>query len=335
IFRAQTIDVYGSTLPELNYDAVAEAYKLSPYIQYSKNLFSRLDLMAGLRYDYFSYLNAEGTISPRASAGFYILDNLKLNAAYGIYHQAPPLLWLVAYDQNKDLKQMKTEQFVTGIEYYPSSDLKITVEYFEKQYSDYPNSVLNPAVTYANAGAEYQTLGLEPLLPASDGYAKGVEFFIQKKLTNGLYGMFNYSFSKINFTSLDGIERSSSFDYQNVLTAILGYKITNNFEVSAKYRFMGGRPYTPLDEAASAQFNQTIYDFTRYNGVRYKDYQRLDMRVDYRFEMFSWAFTTYLDFQNVLNIENVEQIIWNQKTQQVDYIYQWKFLPAGGIKIEF
>lgn len=335
IYRSQTVDFYGSTLPELNYDAVAEAYKLSPYIQYSKNLFARLDLMAGLRYDYFNYLNDVGTISPRASAGFYILDNLKLNAAYGIYHQSPPLLWLVAYDQNKDLKQMKTEQFVTGIEYYPASDLKITVEYFEKQYSDYPNSVLNPAVTYANAGAEYQTLGLEPLLPASDGYARGVEFFIQKKLTNGLYGMFNYSFSKIKFTSLDGIERPSSFDYQNVLTAIIGYKITNNFEVSAKYRFMGGRPYTPLDEAASAQFNQTIYDFTRYNSVRYKDYQRLDIRVDYRFEMFGWALTTFLDFQNVMNIENVEQIIWNQKKQKVDYIYQWKFLPAGGIKIEF
>jgi hypothetical protein len=230
---------------------------------------------------------------------------------------------------------MKAEQFIAGLEYYPASDLKITVEYFEKQYSDYPNSVLNPPVTYANAGAEYQTLGLEPLLPASDGYAKGFKFFVQKKLTNGLYGMFNYSLSEIRFTSLDEIERPSSFDYQNVLTAILGYKITDNFEVSAKYRFMGGRPYTPLDEEASAQYNQTIYDYTRYNGVRYDDYQRLDIRVDYRFELFGWAFTTYLDFQNVLNIENVDQIIWNQKTQQVDYIYQWKFLPAGGIKIEF
>lgn len=335
IFRSQTLDIYGSILPELNYDAVAEAYKFAPYIQYSKNLFGRLDLMAGLRYDYFNYLNDKSTISPRASAGFYIFDNLKLNAAYGFYYQAPPLLWLVAYDQNKDLKQMKTEQFVTGIEYYPSPDIKITVEYFEKQYSDYANSVLNPQVTYANAGAEYYTLGLEPLVPVSDGQARGVEFFVQKKLTNGLYGMFNYSFSKINFTSLDGIERPSSFDYQNVLTAILGYKIKNNFEVSAKYRFMGGRPYTPLDEVASAQFNQTIYDFTRYNAVRYDDYQRLDIRVDYRFEMFGWALSTYLDFQNVLNIQNVEQIIWNQKEQKVDYIYQWKFLPAGGIKIEF
>jgi len=162
-----------------------------------------------------------------------------------------------------------------------------------------------------------------------------VEFFVRKKLSNGLYGMFNYSFSKIKFTSLDGIERPSSFDYGNVLTAILGYKITDNFEVSAKYRFMGGRPYTPLDEKSSAQLNQTIYDFERYNGVRYDNYQRLDIRFDYRFEMLGWALITYLDFQNILNIENVEQVIWNQKTQQVDYIYQWKFLPAGGVKIEF
>jgi hypothetical protein len=51
--------------------------------------------------------------------------------------------------------------------------------------------------------------------------------------------------------------------------------------------------------------------------------------------MLGWALITYLDFQNILNIENVEQVIWNQKTQQVDYIYQWKFLPAGGVKIEF
>lgn len=335
LFHAQTIDIYGSIQPELNYSAVAEAYKFGPYVQYSKRLFNRLDLTAGLRYDYFSYLNEKSKISPRASVGFYLLDNLKLNAAYGIYYQAPPLLWLVSYDQNKDLKQIKTEQFITGIEYYPANDLKMTVEYFEKQYSDYPNSVLNSQVTYANAGAEYQTLGLEPLLPASYGYARGVEFFIQKKLFNGLYGMFNYSFSDINFTSLDGIERPSSFDYEHVLTAILGYKITDNFEVSAKYRFMGGRPYTPLDEEASAQLDQTIYDYTRYNGVRYDNYQRLDIRFDYRFEMFHWALTTYLDLQNVMNIENVEQIIWNQKTQEVDYIYQWKFLPAGGIKIEF
>lgn len=32
----------------------------------------------------------------------------------------------------------------------------------------------------------------------------------------------------------------------------------NNFEVSVNYRFMGGRPYTPLDEEVYAQLNLTM-----------------------------------------------------------------------------
>lgn len=335
LFNAAHVDIYNIFRPDFNYSSIASAYKTGSYIQYSKNLFGTLDAVLGLRHDYFSFLNDKNTISPRFSLGYYLFDDLKLNAAWGIYYQSPPLLWLVSYDQNKNLKQMRTNQFVIGTEYYPEKDLKVTVEYFEKKYSDYPNSVINPEVTYANAGAEYQTLGLEPLLPASSGIARGIEFFAQKKLSDNFYSMINYSFSKIRFKSLDGIDRPSSFDYGNVLTVILGYKFLNNFEISCKYRFMGGRPYTPLNESASAQLNQVIYDFDGYNGVRHNDYHRLDLRVDYRFEFFGWNLVTFIDFQNILNNENIEQVIWNQKKHKVDYVYQWKFLPAGGVKIEF
>jgi hypothetical protein len=335
LLHAAYVDIYNTFRPDFNHSSITSAYKVGSYIQHSKNLFGKLDAVVGLRHDYFSFLNNKNTVSPRLSLGYYLLDNLKLNTAWGIYYQAPPLLWLVSYDQNKNLKQMRTDQLVIGSEYYPARDLKITVEYFEKKYFDYPNSVIDPEVSYANAGAGYQTLGLEPLLPASNGYARGIEFFAQKKLSDSFYGMFNYSFSKIRFTSLDGIERPSSFDYGHVLTVILGYKIFNNLEISGKYRFMGGQPYTPLNETVSAQLNQIVYDFDRYNGVRQNDYHRLDLRVDYRFEFIGWSLVTFIDFQNILNNENVEQVIWNQKEHKVDYVYQWKFLPAGGVKIEF
>ncbi len=335
LFRSEQIDLYGSFKPEIDYSSTAGAYKFGGYVQYTKTLFGRLNLTAGLRDDYFNFIKDDNKVSPRVSAGYSLLSNLKLNAAYGIYYQAPPLLWLETYPQNKDLKHIKAEQIVTGIEYYPAEDIKITVEYFDKKYSDYPNSIIDPEVTYANAGAEYQTLGLEPLVSASSGYARGIEFFLHKKLSSRIYGMFDYSFSRIRFKSLDGIERPSSFDYQNVLTIILGYKFLDNLEVSAKYRYMGGKPYTPLDEVQSAKLNQIVYDYAQYNGVRYDPYQRLDVRVDYRFELAGWGLVAFLDLQNVLNIKNVDQVIWNQKKQKVDYIYQWKFLPAAGVKIEF
>ncbi len=335
LFRAATIDFYGTYREELNYNSIAEAYKLGTYLQYSANFFKGFNFTLSGRYDHFSFINSKSVFSPRVSAGYYLFEDLRINAAYGFYYQAPPLLWLVTFEQNKNLTHIRTNQFVLGLEYYPAQDIKATIEFFNKDYSGYPTSEIIPQVTYANAGADYYTLGLEPLLPNSTGYARGVEFFIHKKLTDNIYGMFNYSFSTIRFKSLDGIERPSSFDYRNVLTVILGYKFTDNFEVSTKYRFMGGRPYTPFDEELSSQLNQTVYDYTRYNAVRFDNYNRLDIRMDYRFEFIGWSLVTYLDLQNVFNVKNVEQIIWNQKENAPDVVYQWSFLPAGGIKIEF
>lgn len=335
IYRAERINIFGNILPELNYLSVANANKVGLYLQYTKKLIELFDITGGIRYDYFSYLNNKTALSPRIAMEINLSENFKFNISYGIYYQAPPLLWLVAYEQNKKLKQIRNNQFVCGVEYYPAEDLKITLEYFDKKYSDYPNSLTNPSVTYANAGAQYQTLGLEPLVSSSNGFARGIEFFAQKKLSTNFYGMVNYSYSTIRFISLDGVERPSSFDYRNVFTFIAGYKITDRLEISFKYRFMGGRPFTPIDEFASTLVNQTVYNYEKYNAKRQKDYQRLDIRVDHRFELFGWHLTTYIDFQNIMNIENVDYTIWNQKKYKAENVYQWKFLPAGGIKIEF
>jgi outer membrane receptor protein involved in Fe transport len=334
-YRKSQIDRYGNFRDEFQYNSTASAWNSGAYAQLTKNLFDRLTLTGGLRYDNFSYINKKSYVSPRTSVAFSITDNLKLNAAYGIYFQAPPLIWLVADERNKELKEMRTDQYVAGFEYYPVKDIKITLEYFDKQYRDYPNSVIDPQITYANAGADYGTTGLEYLIAGSKGYARGIELFVQKKLTDNLYGMFDYSYSKIRFTSLDGIERPSSFDYKNVFTLILGYKFNANLELSGKWRYMGGRPYTPFDINLSQNLNQSVYDYNRYNAERFSSYQRLDIRVDYRVQFSNWAVVSFLDFQNILNKKNIEQLIWNQKKDIPDKILQWKFLPAGGVKIEF
>lgn len=193
----------------------------------------------------------------------------------------------------------------------------------------------NPFISYANIGTEYTTSGLEYLISASSGIAKGFEFYLQKKLTNNLYGLFNYSYSTIKFKALDGIERPGSFDYRNVLTLIIGYKFNDALEVSAKFRYMGGRPITPFDLTSSSLLNRSIFDYTRFNSERLDYYQRIDLRVDYRVQFEKWAMVSFIDFENLFNRENIEQLIWNQKKNQPDKVLQWKFLPAGGVKIEF
>ncbi len=326
---------FGRDATGIDYNATANAKKYGAFVQYNKELFSGLSLTPSLRYDYFDYLNNPSVVSPRVAASYSAAENFRINAAYGIYHQAPPLIWLIADPRNKDLKQIKATHIIAGIEYYPSEDVKITVEAYQKDYSDYTASYLNREVSYANSGADYNSAGLEYLVSGSTGKARGIEFFLQKKLTDKLYGMINYSYSKIAFKPLDGIERPSSFDYKNVFTLIVGYKFNDDIEISGKYRLMGGRPYTPFNIDSSMKYNQSIFDYNRYNEARFDAYQRFDIRVDFRNEFNGWNLVTFLDFENVLNTKNIDQLIWNQHKNQPDKVLQWSFIPAGGVKIEF
>jgi len=335
IFQSSWIDYFGERHETYQIDKVTEAFKLGFYAQYTKTFYHRFSLTSGLRYDYSDYLNDPHAISPRASLSIDLQQNLKLNLAYGLYHQAVPLIWLIGDEANRDLKYIKATHAIAGIEYYPVDDVKITVEVFNKNYDDYPASVTNPQVSYATVGTEYGVLGIEELASASTGYARGIEFFLQKKLTKNIYGLLNYGYSKIQFKALDGIERPSSFDYRHIFTAILGYKISNTLEVSGKWRYTSGKPYTPVDLEASKALNQLQLDFNAVNTERFKTYHRLDIRIDKRYEFDGWNLVTFIDFQNIYNRKNIDQLQWDEKNQEVEIVYQWSFLPAGGIKVEF
>ncbi|MFQ3599377.1 MAG: TonB-dependent receptor [Chloroherpetonaceae bacterium] len=333
IFQRAGTDVTGRN-PDITISLVAEAVKLGAYTQYTRNFTADFSITAGLRWDYFDYINTKHAVSPRLSASYNLTDKLRFNLGGGLYQQAPPLIWLVADERNRKVDWMKTYQAVAGVEFFPSEDLKFSVEVYAKEYRDYPVSVNNPQFVYSSAGADWG-LPYEQIRTGSNGYARGVEFFAHKKLSDRLYGMVSYGFSHIRFIDGNGDERPSAFDYQNIFTVIGGYKITPSLELSAKFRYAGGRPYTPFDLASSQAANRGILDYTRVNSERFADYRRLDIRADYRFSLFGWNTLFFVDLQNVLNTENVEQIAWNAKKNQPDRILQWQFLPVAGIKVEF
>jgi len=335
IFIESGLDDFGVTRSDVVIDRKTDAFKFGGYLQYTKSFWQRFSLTTGLRYDYFDILNTPHALSPRASLSVDLRENLSLNLAYGLYQQAPPLIWLVGDEDNTGLKFMKTYQTVVGLALYPRQDIKFTVEVFHKNYSDYAASITNPEVSYASVGANFDTHGLEALTSKSSGYATGIEFFLQKKLFDDFYGLLNYSYAKIRFKALDGVERPSSFDFTNVFTAIFGYKFTESLEMSIKWRYMTGRPYTPVDLERSVANNSLILDNSRLNSLRHPDYHRLDIRLDKRYVFDGWNMVVFVDIQNVYNRQNVEHLIWDEEQNRVEKIYQWGFLPIAGLKIEF
>lgn len=306
------------------------------YAIYTISPLNKLDFSFGLRYELFDYLNDKSKVSPRINLNYKITDNFSASFSYGIFYQMPPLCLVSTISQNRDLKPLRSDHYVAGFAYYPYPDVKITVEGYYKDYSDYPISIEYPTFSLANAGDEYTIHEkLIPLTSKGSGRSKGIEFYIQKRMTENLYGQISYSYSKTEHKALDGIYRPGSFDIPHVLSIIGGYKLNDSWEFSTKFTYASGRPYTPVDMVNSNIQNRNILDVSKTNSERMKSYNRLDLRADHRANFDGWNLVTYVELQNIYNRANAFMITWNEKTHELITVKQIAFFPVGGIKIEF
>lgn len=319
-------------LPELSLTNDTKTNKAYLYTQFTQNIFKDIKINLGLRYDYFEYLNDKNYIAPRASLEVPLNKKFSVSFAYGIFYQSPSYIWLAANEQNRNLKDIRADHYVAGLEYLFSSDVRMTLEAYYKDYSDYPVSTSRPYLILGNNGGNFEKqdeFGLEPLTSAGTGFARGIEFFIQKALTTNFYGLLNFSYYEAKYKALDGIERQSNFDNVFLFTVTGGYKLGYGWEAAAKFRLVGGRPYTPIDPVNGTQL------VSEYNTVRLPDYNRLDLRVDKTFNFKNWTLVTYIDLQDVLNQKNVEDVEWNKYTKSIEYNESIGFLPTIGINAMF
>ena len=329
---------FGYVIPEVNQYAKTHYGKGFAYAVYTLRLFKdRLHINPSARWDYFSGIENKNAVSPRISVSFELTPVTTLNASTGIYYQSPDYLWITADDYNKNLKFIRAYHYIAGIEHLFSSDLRVSVEAYYKKYDNYPVSLDVPTYVLISGGADN---GPNVLFGKAEskgyGYSEGIDVSIQKKLTgSGIYGMINYSLAKSRVTALAGGKKPGSFDYRHNLTIIAGYQLANNWLVGFKFRYTTGRPYTPYDEEASIYAGRGVSDFNNFNGSRYKDYNRLDIRVDKKWNLKSLSIVTYIEFQNIFNTQNVYQYFWNEYKNVQGTIYQWAFLPVGGFSIQF
>jgi hypothetical protein len=335
-FRADTSD-FGDPLPELRVNNNTDFFKAAAFAQYTLKLFKDvLILNAGIRLDHFSAITDKNVISPRFGASFKVTPVTTISFSGGTFFQSPEYLWLTTDPLNKELKYIKALQLIAGVEHLFTDELRVNVEAYYKKYNNYPVSYYIPTYILMNGGTENGPNFLGRAVSSGYGFTKGIDLSVHKKLTgNGIYGMINYSLLESRVTAEEGGEKPGSFDYRHNLTVIAGYQLSNDWLIGIKYRYTSGRPYTPFDVERSVIANRGVLDFSRFNEARYKDYSRLDIRVDKRWNFKKVSIVSYIEMQNVLNTENVYQYFWNKYKNELGTIYQWAFLPVGGVSVQF
>jgi hypothetical protein len=318
---------------ELKVDTAFTAYNNSTYVSLTTAV-DKFRFTAGGRLDYFGFLKPGFYFSPRFSTIYQLNDVSAFAMSAGRFYQAPSYIWLIGGSE-KEFEAIRADQIVLGYDHTPMEDLKVQLEVYYKWYSNYPGRLWRPQAVLSPAGFDDINndipFGLEPLEMSATGFSRGAELFIQKKLsTIPLYGLFSLTVSETKFTSLDGIERTGSFDSRFILNFALGYRFNKEWEISGKFRASTGLPTTPyLPPDGQIDYNQ-------YNdGERLPFFHQLDMRLDKRWNFTGMGLTTYIDIQNVYSRENVSQIRWNPRTGEPEYGRSIGILPSIGINLEF
>ena len=309
--------------------------KSALYGQASQDI-GKLELVLGGRLDAFNLLDEPLAFSPRLSAT-YPLDMLtNINASVGRYHQAPSYIWLVANPQNRALKQLTADQVVLGVDHLLRYDVRISLEGYYKEYSDYPASVTRPWLVLANTGAGYggtrsnfAEYGFDPLVSEGTGWSRGVELFAQKKAgEDPHYAIASLSYNEAWFTGLDGVERPSSYDQRWIFNLGGGFILSNHFEISGRFRLATGSPYTPYE-------NDGTQDPDKVNSERTPINHSLDLRADRRWFFDSWTLIGYIDLQNVYNNPYQSAPQWDEREGKAIENDSIGLLPSIGISVEF
>lgn len=337
VYHSDSFNESGYYVPKIRVDTELKTFKANTGINITAALFSgRLIINAGLRYDYFQYMNHKASLSPRFGAVYKLTANTNLVANAGIYYQAPELNCMVTYPENRELNYIRADEIVLGAEHFIGNNIKIKAEGYLKQYYDYPVSIYNPFYLFLNNGVALYPNFLDKALSAGRGYFTGIDIEVQKK--NNGYGMYwsaAYSFSHSKFLALAGDYQPAEFDVSNQLNVTAGFKFSIGLSLSTHLKYAGGRPYTPYDITLSHYYNKGVFQMDQYNKGRLPEYIRWDLRVEQQFQPFNTELTVYVEVLNILNRENLDGYGWDYLHNRQDSFFHFRRLPVLGISWKF
>ena len=270
--------------------------------------------------------NPLNQISPRFSASYRLNDKWDINSNIGRYAMRPAYTTLGYKDasgnfvnRNEQLKHILSNQAIAGFEFRPTDQSRFNLEGFYKQYENYPLSVAD-GMSIAGKGTEYGQIGDEEIISTGKGRAYGMEFSGKLIDWKNLNATLTYTLFKSEFTDENGLYRPSNWDTRHMLNLISSYKLPRNWNISMRWRFVGGAPYSPVDmdlstsKAAWSVTNQAYIDYENYNTLRLKNAHQLDLRIDKEFYYKKWMLNLYADVQNAYNFQSQNPPIYTNRT---------------------
>jgi len=300
------------------------------YSEVEVEMIEGLDLIPGLRVDYYGSID-EASVSPRFNTRYQVTEEVAVKGGVGMFTQPPSPGQTTPDFGNPDLTFEKAAQYSTGAIYTPLEFLELDATVFYRNLYD-----LVKQTDEVRRGADD---AIDPVLydNSGRGRAYGLELLARHYPANRFFGWVAYTLSRSERRDpTTGDWNVFEFDQTHNLTAVAGYNLPWNVDISARWRLVTGNPETPIVGSVwNADTDSHVPVYGEPNSVRSDTFHQLDVRVDKEFIFNAWRLGVYLDVINVYNRRNQEGTQYNYDYSESAPIAGLPIIPTLGISGRF
>lgn len=185
----------------------------------------------------------------------------------------------------------------------------------------------------------------DPLNNEGTGVNYGIEFTLERPLSNGMYYMITTSLFESKYKGSDGVTHDTRYNANYVFNTLFGkeYKVGKKknhiLGVNLRTILRGGNRITPVDEEASYAAGEVKYQWDKAYTERLKDYFRIDFGISYRRNREKFSSVLSLDIQNLTNRNNIFNVDYeyNRFTNTIskEEEFQLGLIPVLNYRLEF
>jgi hypothetical protein len=304
----------------------------SYYVQENWNK-EGVSFVAGARIEHSNTTN-QVLMSPRAGVALNLGSRFTLRAGIGAYRQFPDLDKTSGFFGNTQLRADRAIHYNLRLERELNARTRLLAEAYAREDRGLAFALAEPRVDHAGQ----ITIFPNPYDNLLDGYARGMEFTLQRRTANGFTGWVSYAFARTWLKdSRDGLAFVSDFDQRHTMNLFVSRRIRQTVGIASQFRYGSGQPYLGFLKREG----QSVQLGAERNQLRLPAYARLDVRATKAFLRGRWKWTLSGEVLNVLNHKNMYNVNSDPVRFRAAGSYairtnqSFGILPAVGLHLEF
>lgn len=362
IYRFRMLDSVKTDISDINsqsqirwdYVSTSPEILIQPFIQWRYKLSKKLIINTGLHAQYFSASNSLSAIEPRIGVKYNINGNNTLAFGSGLHSQTQPMYTYFFHklDQNnekiyhnKDMGFSKSIHTVLSYNLKLNKSMKFKTEAYYQHLYEVPVEIESSSFSLVNQGSGFARFFPDSLQNTGTAQNYGIEFTIEKFFAKSFFFMSSVSLYQSTYKGSDGIERSTDYNGNYIANGLVGKEFTlgkkgnQTLSLGLKITYAGGKRYSIVDTVATNAQKEIIFLDEGYNTLRFKDYFRLDLKVNYVLNAKKVTHEFGLDIINATMNNNFGGLTYvpnpDNPSKPYEFRKQLGFLPLFYYKIDF